>query len=182
MPKKIIDITRGKIASEPVSPLVAKQTSTISLDSLGGQSFIIKSKLVDEGVYFPFKEKRDWTLHNKFKITVTTFLGGQKRQISFDYYGSHAEYEEGKTELTDYDRLIAFRSFLEDAYAGGLWFDDFVEEYGYGIPYEDKDEEKRVKQIYKACEKARKKAEKLGFLFDDHYEKALNELTDKEVI
>ena len=136
------------------------------------KEFILKGKLVDEGVKFKFADEDDWTLHNKFLIRVIRIdENGDKLERRFYYYGSHADWEAGKTELTEKELLWAFRCFLEDALAGSYDFKEFCREFGYS------EDSIKALRIYRECEKQLKKAYDLG-IFESELVDMLNELSN----
>lgn len=133
-----------------------------------GKEFELKSKLIREGVKFPFADEEDKTLHNKFKVSITRIFGnGKKKTKRFNFYDSHANYEKGVKNLSENNLKWAFRCFVEDARCGSLPFSEFCEELGY-----DKDS-RRAHKIYKECMKSLDKILNLGV-----HEYELNDMID----
>jgi len=126
------------------------------------EAYKVTARLISMGVSFP-NDKTSKTIHNRFRVTVTTERG----RASFDFYDSQANYQAGVTELTDLDG--ALECFLMDASAGSETFEDFCANFGY-----DTDSRSAYK-IYKACVKSKEKAERI---FTDFCE-VLNELTNQ---
>lgn len=135
--------------------------------NLSGHRVKLSAKLVDKGVSFP-NDKTSKTLHNKFRVSVTTERG----RASFVFFDSMIAYQQGKTELSDSDLLDALGCFLMDSCAGADSFEGFCAEFGYDT------DSRNAERIYKACVNSRIKAERL---FANIYDTAneLNELTNQ---
>jgi len=69
------------------------------------------------------------------------------RKVTFDYYGSNRDWENGKTELDHTDLHNALECILSDALAGAETFEDFVDEFGYTDP-------KTAYKTWEACQKS----------------------------
>jgi len=134
------------------------------------KTFLIKGRCVGSVKSFPYQE--DGYPHFKFRIVVKNLENG--RWTWFYFYGSYAEFEKGKTELTKEDLVIAFKCFLEDCLAVLDYpdVDDFANAFGYDKP-------SIVLKVYKACERALRKAKKLGLEEDEIYD-LINEIIEKE--
>jgi len=135
------------------------------------KEFEITSRIKGYGVKFPLSDEKDWTLHNEFRVTACRILDAQKVCKSFNFYGSHSDYEGGKEELADEDLKFAFRSFIDDAIYGTMNFDEFCSELGY-----DQDS-RRAEKIHKMTQKATEKTRDLG-IFDSELYDIINELSE----
>jgi hypothetical protein len=67
---------------------------------------------------------------NHYEINISIANESKFPQI-FDFYGSHNDYMNGKTELTESDLLDAFSCILRDAECGLMSFDEFCSDLGY---------------------------------------------------
>ena len=81
--------------------------------------------------------------NNRFNVTIT--CGGTSE--TFQYHISIDETNKGKKVLTDEDHISALYSFIGDAIAGTMGFEEFMDEYGYTNCREGY-------RIHKACKKA----------------------------
>ena len=86
---------------------------------------------------------RAYDYNNVFDVTVTC---GRTAE-TFRYHISIDETNKGKKVLTDEDHIRAFYSFIGDAIAGSMGFEEFMSEYGYTNC-------KEGYRIHKACKKA----------------------------
>lgn len=113
----------------------------------------ITAKLTASGVNFPnaSTERYKRTSHNKFRVTVSN----DKGCTSFDYYGSHTDWENGQEELDESGKNNALYCFLSDAMAGNQDFENFCSEMGYN------EDSRTAERIHKACKKSYEKAIKL---------------------
>jgi hypothetical protein len=102
------------------------------------EEFTVSAVLVDEGVSFP-NEKKSTTRHNQFEVTIETSKGEE----TFDFYGSHNDWENGETELKYIDNAVY--CFLSDATLGDMSFEDFCSEFGYD------EDSRKSENIHKAC-------------------------------
>lgn len=121
---------------------------------------------------FP-NSKEDNLYHNRFLITVKRVLdNGKTIKRSFNYYGSSVDYEKHREkqerslsikdpELNEEKLLFAFRSFIEDAIAGDMGFDDFCGEFGYDT------DSRRAEKIHKECKKSGQKVFDIGLFQSD---------------
>ena len=105
-------------------------------------------------------------------------------QAQFQYTASIADYEAGVFKLSDEDLIYALRSFLDDGISGEETFEYFCDEFGYEMWADDPEEadpstgyDKKSLKIYKACEKARAQAERIGITIDMAYD-IVNELRE----
>lgn len=128
----------------------------------------LTAKLLNEGVNFPnSKQDQKFNYHNEFLVTVSA--NGKK--ASFKFYDSFANYQKGKTELSERDLQQAFYSFTSDTGAGKETFENFCAEFGYN------EDSRTAEKIHKACQKSREKFNKL-FPNADYYD-FINELQEK---
>ncbi len=109
-----------------------------------GVTFVVSAKLHEEGVPFPNADKKDNTLHNRFKVTISTPLG----RATFDFYGSHYDYVNGIVEMGESELKHALYCFVSDACSAKNSFEDFCSEFGYD------EDSRKAEKIYKACEKS----------------------------
>jgi len=140
---------------------------------VAGKKCSLSSTIIGYGVKFPYSGEKDWTKHNKFKVTVCCKNGDETCE-SFNYHTSHVDWQANRTKMSDEDRQYAFRAFLDDAIAGMSPFDEFCSEFGYDCYGEDSGRAKRVHNSVKA---SLRKAKALGFSEDELY-KALEELSE----
>lgn len=124
--------------------------------TLAGMDFRITSRLVESGV----NAWGDNMMHNHFKVSVKH----EQNSISFDYYGSQHDWQQGNETLEGNDLLFTFRSFLGDAQSGAMTFEDFCGEFGYDT------DSRQAEKIWKACKKAMTQAKNLGIDEDKIYE------------
>lgn len=131
---------------------------------INGKSFVITGAYKE--AIFGFPNSDDQLYHNKFVITVKRVLDNGKTSLGkrFDYYGSYADYEKGKTSLTAKDLLFAFRSFIDDAICGSETFDDFCGNMGYDT------DSRTAEKIHKLCQKSLDKAYDLGIFRSELYD------------
>jgi hypothetical protein len=125
----------------------------------GVMTFGITAKLAESGVRFAFADDADQTLHNKFNVRVKV----GKKSRSFNFFGSQADYEQGKEKLDDTDLKEAFRAFISDAESATESFADFCGNFGYN------EDSRRAEKTYKACKKSLKKLNALGITESDLY-------------
>lgn len=92
---------------------------------------------------------------NSYRIKVIC-SDTQYTYTVFDYWCSKAH-----PKLTDRELATAFKCFVDDAIAGGMTFDKFVDEFGY-------DEPKLAYHTWKACQNANEKMKRIwgGDLYD----------------
>lgn len=136
--------------------------------NVGGKEFQLKSELMKEGVKFPNSD--DNTLHNQFKIIVS--VNGMADV--FKYYGSMADYEAGKQDLTKEDLKWAFRCIIEDGNSGTMNFEEFCDEFGYDI------DSRRAERIWNECVNTMEKLIDLG-INTVEFSDILNELSEQGI-
>jgi hypothetical protein len=134
------------------------------------KEFIIESKLSKTGVKFPFTDKNDYTLHNKFTIKVSRVIDGKKITKRFSFYDNYENFQKGIKDLDEKSLLFAFRCILEDGLAGTYEFNDFCSEYGYS------NDSIKALRIYNECKKTLSKLLDLG-IFESEITDLLNELS-----
>ncbi len=112
--------------------------------------------------------KDDKLNHNHYKIIVKNTKLNKK--ASFDFYGSHNDWQNNKIELTEYDLLNAFHNIVSEAHEGYFYdFSEFCGSLGY-------DEDSReAERIYKACGKEYDKLSKIGLTDEDDYINIIND-------
>lgn len=122
--------------------------------------FEVTGKWVGVVSGFP-NDPTDKYSHHQFRITVKNLQTGGR--ISFNFYGSYADFERGIKALDGGALRNAFMSFVDDAIAGEMSIEDFADEFGYDIT------EARTRKIHRACEVQLEKAEKIGIVGDELY-------------
>ncbi len=151
--------------------------------TLAGNDLNINSKLTASGVKFPNADEKDGTKHNRFAITIDRMVEdllyhSDEKMVSatktFSYYGSQADYEAHKTDLTEEELKQALRCIIEDANSGTMDFKEFCSEFGYDT------DSRRAEKIYNACKNSLMKVRDLGF-FDSELIDALNELQEQGI-
>jgi len=138
------------------------------------KTFKISSKCLGSVIGFP-NDKNDKGTHNKFEITVINSRTGTPEPdiiITFDFYGSIADHDKGKTDLNKEDLIDAFRCFIDDSLSGLGSFDDFCDNFGYD------NDSMNAFRIYQSCQESTKKARKLG-LSESSMCNILNKLSDE---
>jgi len=112
--------------------------------------------------------------HYKYRVIVKR-LDGPKGEISFTFHDSHAAFLDGKKRLTDEDKVLAFRSYLEDALAYLEYEspDEFMRAYGYPTL-------KEAKRVYNACHRAYEKIRSELNLSEDELYDIINEIVEAE--
>lgn len=141
------------------------------------KNFTIGSEIVVAGVKFPNTDAKDKTKHVQHKVHVTSF--DTKKAISFDYFGSHVDWEKGidkfgranHKNLSDEELMQAFYSLLLDSTLGDMTFDDFCSDCGY-----DTDSRKAL-SVYLSCQEQLQKCKLIGLQGDKLYD-TLNELQE----
>jgi len=134
-----------------------------------GKIFELKSKLSRSGVNFPYSDSK--TIHNEFTVSVKNKDGVTRR---FKYYDSQANFEKGKTDLTEEDLKYCFRCFIEDGLDSTQTFEDFCDGFGYST------DSIRALKIYKSCQKTLKKLFDLG-ITENELTDIINELSEKGI-
>ncbi len=115
----------------------------------------ISAKLINEDIEQTTQPKDSArTLYcNQFRVS----LSKDGKRASFLYHGSHQDWQNQKTELSEKDLLNALYCFVSDAESGEEPFEDFCANFGY-------DEDSRTaERIYKACKKSAEKLQRLNF-------------------
>lgn len=133
-------------------------------------NFRIKAKYIGEVYGFP-NEKDSTGHHNQFNISITNT--DTKKRISFKYYGSIADYNNGIDYIKEEEHVFVLYCFISDAHSGYLTFDDFCGEFGYDI------DSRSAEKTHKACIKSMYKAYKLDIDTEDNLRNLLNELNEK---
>ncbi len=117
------------------------------------KNFIVTAKHIDTVDKFPFESDNKYDgYHNVFNVTVKF----ENKRQSFKFYDSTANYENGITELNNDSLKNALSSFLSDAQAATMSFEEFCNGFGYNT-----DSRKAVK-IYKECQKTLNKVTSMG--------------------
>ena len=134
---------------------------------IGNKCFEIKAKFLGIDIL-----KWDNKPHNKFRIYVKNLHNG--KSISYDFWDSYKNWEEGKTELQKEDLIYCFKILLDEAlmYIDNKDIDSFAKEFTF-------EKVSEVLQAYKGCEKQFEKCLKLG-LTEDEIRDMLNEIIQKE--
>jgi hypothetical protein len=135
------------------------------------RQFEIKSKFIEAN--YPEWDKEN--LHNNFKIFVKNLDNNE--QISFLFWDSIKNYEEGKTELTEEDLIYCFKMLLDDAISyldsnGDI--DEFQKEFGI-------EKVSETVRAFKGCKKQLEKVKKLGIDTENEIYDLLNAIIDKEM-
>lgn len=106
-------------------------------------------------------------------IVQITFNG---MTAQFPFTSSISDYQKGKSKLSDEDLMYAVEYFLEDGIHAEDSFENFCDEFGYVMWADDPEDatkegyDKKSFKIYRACEKSRTKAERLGINLDMAYD------------
>jgi len=109
-----------------------------------------------------------------YQHTVKVVFEGKSAQ--FPFISSICDYDAGKKKLSDDNLHHALEYWLSDGIHADMDFEDFCDEFGYYMWADDPDEatsegyDKKSFKIYKACEKARDQAQRLGITLDAAYE------------
>lgn len=104
------------------------------------------------------------------KVTV------DEKSAQFPFTGSIKNYQSGVKKMSDESLHDAFEYWLSDGISGDMDFEDFCDEFGYVTWADDPDEatsegyDKKSYKVYRACEKARDQAKRLGITLDMAYE------------
>lgn len=110
-----------------------------------------------EVIGFPYSD--DELPHFRYRIH---FSDG-KNTVNTLFYGSCADYEEGKNKLTVDDLIFAVNCTVDDAIQGSSTYEEFCAELGY-------DPKKIVSyKIYNACKRVLNKLMKVGLNIEDMY-------------
>lgn len=133
-------------------------------------TFRIKAKYIGKVYGFP-NEKDSKGHHNQFNVSITNM--DTKRRISFKYYGSVADYQQGIDCIEEEEHPSLLYCFIYDAHIGYSTFDDFCSEFGYDT------DSRSAEKIYKACIKTMEKAFKLDINTEDDICDLINELNEK---
>lgn len=141
--------TLNELELKAVKMYVNGNNSDFATTSFKYKNLLISSKLVKQGVKFPNSDHEG--LHNQFSISV--FNNDNNTMISFDYYGSTNDYNNGETEIKGEDLLQAFDHFISDGLYSQEDFEIWCGEFGY-----DSDS-RTAERIYKECQKSLAKAQ-----------------------
>jgi hypothetical protein len=111
--------------------------------------------------------------HYKFRISIKNLENNET--INFLFWDSIADFEQGKTELTEEDLIYCFKFLLTDAISyldsnGDI--DEFQKEFGY-------EKISECIKAYNGCKKQYQKCLKLGLTENEIYD-LLNAIIDKE--
>jgi hypothetical protein len=122
------------------------------------REFKVKAKFMRTVDRFPnTKETEHDGPHNQFLVTVKHYDITRR----FSFYDSTRNHDLGIYDLSKDTVEDAFRSFIEDAIAGDMTFDDFCGNFGYDT------DSRSAERIYKLCKKALTKAHDLRLNYDD---------------
>ena len=133
------------------------------------RSFLISYKKIGVVNGFP-NDKSDSSPHYHFKF----FVKDVDDAVEFDFYGSSADYNNGKVSLNEEEVLWAFRCFIDDAIMGLSSFEDFCAELGYDV------DSLSAYRTHQLCIESLKKTESLGIDEDGLYE-IISELVEMGV-
>lgn len=134
--------------------------------------FRIKVKFIGESYGFPGDtEEKHKGYHNQFKICLTN--KDTKKRVYFNFYGSTADYNNGKAYIEEREFPFLLYCFVSDARSGLESFDDFCSEFGYDT------DSRSAEKIHKLCTKSADKAYKLGIETDQQFCDLINELNEK---
>ena len=109
-----------------------------------------------------------------YQHTVKVTFDGNSAQ--FPFTGSINDYQSGEKRMSDETLHYALEYWLSDGISGSMDFDEFCSEFGLEEWADDPDEatsegyDKKSYKVYRACEKARDQAERLGITLDMTYE------------
>lgn len=109
-----------------------------------------------------------------YRHTIRVTFDGKSAQ--FPFTGSINDYQSGEINVSDENLYYALGYWLSDGIYGDNDFEDFCNEMGYEVWADDPDEEspegydRKSLKIYKACQKARNQAERLGITLNMAYE------------
>ena len=109
-----------------------------------------------------------------YQHTVKVTFDGKSAQ--FPYTASINDYQAGVEKVSDENLHYALEYWLSDGISGSMNFDEFCSEFGLEEWADDPDEatsegyDKKSYKVYRACEKARDQAERLGITLDMAYE------------
>lgn len=121
-----------------------------------------KMQILQTGVVNGFpNDPKDTMKHNKYRVVLIR----NGKTFDFDFYGSHADYLNGK-KPTAYDVLACIEKY---EYPLDPW--EFAREFGYEIECED--DYNRVRKIAEAC---REQYEGLLDLFGEELMEELQEI------
>jgi len=132
--------------------------------------FRIKTKYITDVYGFP-NAKDSKGYHNQFNVSITNME--TKKRISFKFYGSIADYQEGKDYIEKSEYPFLVYCFLSDSHSGYNTFDDFCSEFGYDT------DSRNAEKIYKLCIRSQEKAYKLGIQTESELCDLMNELNEK---
>jgi hypothetical protein len=128
-----------------------KKERTVYKIEVGGCIIMATARLTAQGVPFPF-EKDSRPQHNRYSITVMT----DAHRHSFNFYGSIADYEGGKVEMSADDIRQALENHVSDALSGCDTFADFCGNFCYDA------DSRTAERIYRACKRELGKWEAAG--------------------
>ena len=106
-------------------------------------------------------------------IVKVTFDG---KSAQFPFTGSINDYQSGTMKMSEENLYYALECWLSDGIYADMDFEDFCGEFGHEVWADDPDEatsegyDKKSYKVYRACEKARDQAERLGITLDMAYE------------
>jgi len=138
----------------------------------------INVREIGESTIIPRDELIQGTYAYQYTVQIT--FDGERSQ--FKYTASISDFEAGIAKLSDENLMYALSSFLEDGISGDEEFENFCDDFGYEVWADDPDEadrdtgyDKKSLKVYKACERARVQAERIGITIDMAYD-IVNEL------
>lgn len=147
------------------------------------QHGILEVREIEKSIAVSVNERRKGAY--AYKHTVKVVFNNKGAQ--FPYTSSINDYEANKKELSNDSLLHALECWVTDGtYYGEMDFEDFCDEFGYYMwaddpsdAYPGTDYYKTSFSLYKASEKARNQASRLGITLDMAYDIS-NELRDLE--
>ena len=99
-----------------------------------------------------------------------------EKSAQFPFTGSINDYQSGEKRMSDETLYYTLNYWLSDGISGDMEFEDFCDEFGYVTWADDPDKatseryDKKSYKVYRACEKARDQAKRLGITLDMAYE------------
>jgi hypothetical protein len=131
------------------------------------KNFEISSNPAIDSVFNPWKGQRTGQ-HFRFDVFVESESG---EEISFEFFGSSQDFEDGKNELEEHDLLHAFYCVLGDVNCGLMDFEEFCSEMGYST------DSRQAYQTWEACKESAEQLNDLGLNQEEIYD-LLNELSE----
>lgn len=141
--------------AQELSPEAANLVQVVN--QLIGEGFSLSAVMKREGVaqaeIWPQADNKikNHLFTNEFRVTVKV----GKVRVSFLYYCSHQDFQNGLTSLNMPELWNAFYCFVSDAVSGSQTFDEFCSELGYSP------DSRAAAKTHRACQRSHGKLSRI---------------------